>query len=347
MQPHFVYPENSLSNESDKVLTTKQINQWRNNGFLLINNIIPINIIKSAIKDASFILKNFHNNDFGTNGLLEFPTTSSNINKLSLHPRLLIAVSQLLNTLKFKMVQSDLWKKEGILSNNNNNNDNNPESNNDQRIHMDYPNHSLVHPPIWSKHEAVEIIIYLSNCNNVCGSTAVIPKQNNNDPAYIWPYDNLPGFGKLIYVNDRKSAEKYIFKNNIQMYEFRKQLYKREKYIYFNEGTILFYRYDLWHRGTPIKYGAIRYVQNMAFIKNNCDWIGNWNQSVARNMYRKDQLIEKMIAKITPFQRSVLFGFPSIGSSYWNKYTLEAVRKRYQCFGFDITPYKNGIHSKL
>jgi hypothetical protein len=30
-------------------------------------------------------------------------------------------------------------------------------------------------------------------------------------------------------------------------------------------GTILFYRHDTWHRGTPITSGAMRVVQNLTF----------------------------------------------------------------------------------
>ena len=33
-------------------------------------------------------------------------------------------------------------------------------------------------------------------------------------------------------------------------------------------------------------------------------------------------------------------GFPKPGHKYWNNMTIDAVNKRYQSFGFDITPYK-------
>ena len=73
-----------------------------------------MDMIKAAIKDGAEILSEHHVADFGSDGLLEFPTTSRSINAISLHPRLLTAVGQLLGTEHFQLKQSDLWKKEGI-----------------------------------------------------------------------------------------------------------------------------------------------------------------------------------------------------------------------------------------
>ena len=216
----------------------------------------------------------------------------------------------------------------------------------DQRMHMDYPNHTLVHPPLWNEPTAVEIIIYFSHCEDTGGSTAVVPKENDNDPAYQWPYIMMPGVGKMDWVNDRKLAEEYIAENDKKMFKFRQALYKREKYVYFTPGTILFYRHDLWHRGVPIKYGKTRWVQNLTFGIRDSNCYEQWHGSITHAMYHvKDdysRIVEKLIAKITPFQRSVL-GFPKPGDPYWNEYTLEAVRKRYGSFGLDIEPYKQAM----
>ena len=91
MLPNYVYPTGAIHNGHNAVLTNKQINEWRNHGFVLVNDIIPADIIYKSAHDASKILHNYHSNDFGTNGLLEFPTPSSSINGMALHPRLLTA----------------------------------------------------------------------------------------------------------------------------------------------------------------------------------------------------------------------------------------------------------------
>ena len=144
------------------------------------------------------------------------------------------AVGQLLNNHNFRMVQADLWKKVGVAATN----DFGALENMDQRIHMDYPNHTLVHPPLWSNPQAVEIIIYLSDCTECGGSTALVPKVNDDDPAYQWPYMSLPGVGPLKWMNNRRSAEEYIARTDDKMYAMRQNLYEREQYAYFKPGTL-------------------------------------------------------------------------------------------------------------
>jgi hypothetical protein len=41
--------------------------------------------------------------------------------------------------------------------------------------------------------------------------------------------------------------------NRPDMYEFRKKLYEREMMAKFSRGTVLLYRHDVFHRGTPVK----------------------------------------------------------------------------------------------
>lgn len=61
-------------------------------------------------------------------------------------------------------------------------------------------------------------------------------------------------------MNDKTCVENHYKETNKEVYEFRKNLYDREKKACFKPGTILFYRYDLWHRGTPLKEGALRVI---------------------------------------------------------------------------------------
>ena len=79
-----------------------------------VNDIFPMDVIHGAVKDGTECLKNDDAIDpFVGGGKLNFPTTYSNINTLSIHQRLLTAVSQLLGTKHFKMKQAVFYKKEG------------------------------------------------------------------------------------------------------------------------------------------------------------------------------------------------------------------------------------------
>ena len=59
-------------------------------------------------------------------------------------------------------------------------------------------------------------------------------------------------------------------------------MYDRELIINAKAGDILFYRLDLWHRGTPVKKNKIRYVW-LAY-KKSCYWINVWNKSYTREL---------------------------------------------------------------
>ena len=59
-------------------------------------------------------------------------------------------------------------------------------------------------------------------------------------------------------------------------------------------------------------------------------------------MYRKDKLMEKLVAQATVEQRGVL-GFPPPGHEYWTPQTLAAVEARYQAFGIDMKPYRSAL----
>jgi hypothetical protein len=152
----------------------------------------------------------------------------------------------------------------------------------------------------------------------------------------------MPGYGEIPWKNDRTTVEAFLRENYPEVATFREKLYAREKTITYSPGTVLFYRHDLWHRGTPLLPGSERYVQNLVFKRAGCDWLNNWNRGTAYSMYSRDQYVEKLIARLTVQQRGVL-GFPPPGHAYWTEDTVAAVRLRYGVFGMDVTPYLEGM----
>ena len=323
-------------------LTADQINSWRAQGFTLVHDLLPRELLDEAKADA---LKHYPPpqsegakafSTFGSDQKFVFPSPiSSAVNRLTLHPRLLQAVASLLDTpiTELRLTQSDLWPKYG------HDQATHKQDNTDQRIHCDYPNHTLTHPPHWDNPEAVEIIIYLSDYAECEGATAVVPRRGKNDPAYPWPIMQTPGVGDLSYVNDKAHAEAYLQREAPDVARFREaHLYAREILAGYQFGSVLFYRHDTWHRGTPVKPGALRVVHNMTFKKAQAEWVNVLHPGWTWSMYRSDQFMEKLIAQATVEQRSVL-GFPSPGNAYWNKDTLRAVEARYGPHGMNMQPY--------
>lgn len=326
-------------------LGSAHIASWRDNGFALVHDLLPDTLLQSLKEDALGFYPApgteaaTHFNNFGSGQKFVFPAESAACNAVTLHPLLLQAVADLLgvSTLELRLTQSDLWPKYG------NGDSDDALDNTDQRIHCDYPNHSLVHPPAWENPEAVEIIIYLNDYDECEGATAVVPRTGPDDPAYPWPIIQTPGVAGLDYVNDRDKAEAYMAEHNPDAASFRQQhLYARELVARYQFGSVLFYRHDTWHRGRPVKAQALRLVHNLTFTQVGCDWLNMLHPGWSWSMYRRDKLMEKLVAEATVEQRSVL-GFPPPGHNYWTPETLLAVEARYHAFGIDMSPYRAAL----
>lgn len=322
-------------------LSKEQIEQWRKNGYLLINNMIPENLLlkcKSRLDEiypqlnSKNLIKKVKEQDFGSEGKLEFPTNYDEFNLITLDKNIIKSVKKLLNTEKILLTQSDIWSKYGA-------NIETPEnsSNQDQRIHVDYGNNYLTHPISWDKPESVAIIVYFDNFKDVKGTTAFVPNNDKTRDFYNYPLVNSPGLSGYPFINDKNNAEKYFLENNLDIYNFRQKLYDNELYPNYELGTVLFYRHDLWHRGTPVKDGQVRRVLNLGFKKIDCYWINNWNPGFSKKLAWHGDF-EKFIAKIDVEQRTCL-GFPHPKSKYWNKNTIAYLKARYEKYGMDIKPY--------
>ena len=106
-------------------------------------------------------------------------------------------------------------------------------------------------------------------------------------------------------------------------------------------GDILFYRLDLWHRGTPVKKGEVRFVVNLLWKKKECFWINCWNPGWTKKMYYG--YLEDLFTNMSPLQRSVL-GVPLPGDSYWDIDKINLLKIRYP--GINIEPYLIKLKSK-
>lgn len=342
-EERWIEPEAALPFvEGGPSLSAAQVGAWREHGFAFVDGLFPPGLIEQACADAraSFGRESPDGHtDFGSRGRMEFPAESDAVNAITLHPRLSAALSQLLGVPveEIRLTQSDLWPKWGRTEERSH-----PLDNRDQRIHVDYPNHTLLHPPRWDAPEAVELILYLSDVEECGGATAVVPRLGSDDPAYPWPIVKTPGVGALPWINDRESAESYLREEAPAVAAWRAEnLYPRECRVRYRVGSLLLYRHDTWHRGTPMNDGALRFVQNMTFRKAPSEWVSVLHSGWAWAMYRRSQVMERLIATSSVSQRSLL-GFPPPGHDVWTAEMVEAVEARYAPLGMDVTPYRRG-----
>ena len=178
----------TCSSDDKAPLLGDQVDCWQNQGYALVDGLFPTDAVNALQKETYSVFpapnsegaKSF--TDFGGANMY-FPTFSKNANDLILHPRLLTAICQLLRVDSpndIRLTQAEIWPKYGR----------DPSAglgaldNSDQRIHCDYPNHTLTHPPEWNNPDAVELILYLANIEDCGGATAVVPRQGVDDVAY-------------------------------------------------------------------------------------------------------------------------------------------------------------------
>lgn len=343
--PTFVKP-NPANRSDGNPLSAEQVRQWREAGFTFVDGLVPDDLIAAVIDfgverfPAPGTPESADMRNFGSS--VVFPTLNEAFDRITLHPRVLGAVAQLLDrpVADLRLTQSDLWPKYGRPAGST---AEDLYDNNDQRIHVDYPNHMLTHPTPWAQPSAVEIIIYYSHHDECGGSTAVVGRQGVDDPLYPWPILASPGIGDLIWINDRATAEAHLAEHRPELVPFRQALYEREVHTDFHPGAVLFYRHDVWHRGTPLTPGpTMRLAQNITVRLAEAEWINTVHKGWSWTMYKPDQYFERLIARADIDQRAVL-GFPSPGASYWSAETIEAVTARYGPFGFDPTPYRNAL----
>jgi len=327
-------------------LSKEQIDSWRERGFALVDGLVPDPLVERVRADARELYPEPGSpqsetlSDFGSGGRLQFPAESDALNEITLHPNLLDAAARLLDVdvRELRLTQSDLWPKYGRKGRSGDERDND-----DQRIHVDYPNHTLLHPPRWHEPEAVEMILYLTDVEECGGATAVVPRTGELDPAYRFPIVDTPGVGALEWLNDRASAESYLRDRAPEVARFRaEQLYSREVYTHYRVGTVLLYRHDTWHRGTPLRPGTMRLAQNLTFRKAASEWVSVLHPGWAWAMYRRGQPMERLVANSTIEQRCVL-GFPAPGHPYWTVETVAAVLARYGPLGMNIEPYERAL----
>ena len=146
----------------EAALTQAQVDSWRERGYAFVAGLFPNTVVETLRAAAATLFPAPDTaeadtvTDFGSGGRLTFPSRCDAFNAVTLHPRLLTAIGQLLGVAatELRLTQSDLWPKYGRHAG-----DRGPTDNDDQRMHVDYPNHTLAHPPPWRTPEAVELIL--------------------------------------------------------------------------------------------------------------------------------------------------------------------------------------------
>ena len=64
-------------------------------------------------------------------------------------------------------------------------------------------------------------------------------------------------------------------KRSSPLHDSSAELYRRERAVEYTAGTVLLYRLDLLHRGSPVLPGMVRHTHHLNYRRAECDWIGH------------------------------------------------------------------------
>jgi hypothetical protein len=173
----------------------------------------------------------------------------------------------------------------------------------DQYHHRDYGNHTLVIPSRQQRHTQMTTFILLSDVTELDGPTKLAPLDKTKQ---IPVTEQRLKFGELFDIEEAAIGP---------------------------AGSLMIYRTDVFHRGSAFKApGRSRFAMLIDYQERGWPWTGKMAWPNSGN----DPGLADALTRMSPRQRD-LFGWPPIGSDYWDGETLAGVAERYP--GMDLSPY--------
>jgi hypothetical protein len=285
---------------------------WRDEGWCLIDGLLTEEEVRAAqavLPDLFPTAEEFatdhdpeRNRPFRVDShevLPVFPFESSALNDIVLHDRIIDLAEEFLG-------QTDIRLYQGMVSAKYS--DGAPDD--EQLLHVDYGNHTLVVPRTDIGYQQLELFIYLSDVTPETAATRMVSRRLTG---------HIPT--ERTYLSTTDYAE----------------LYGAEVPASGRAGTILAYRPDVYHRGVRMTApGAARFMLHVSYKPVATDWLG----SQAWPGAAEGMAWHRFMGQTNLRQLSVL-GFPVPGHPYWNEATLSGVAARYP--GLDMTPWRDAL----
>ncbi len=234
-------------------------------------------------------------------GLRVFPFNGWDLNRLAFHPDLVDAARRYLHSDDLEIYKVELWAKYAGATDY------------EQPHHRDFANHSLVVPRADGFDRQLTTFILLSDVTELDGPTALVPLEAGRSTP-MSPQAGSDFSDTAVPVGS--FADDEVLATG-------------------PAGSLLLYRTDILHRGTA--FGAperSRFAMLVDFQRRGPSWAGKVSWPGRANLAHFAETMERA----TPGERE-LFGFPPVGSPYWNDQTLTDVQQRYP--DMDMAPYRN------
>jgi Phytanoyl-CoA dioxygenase (PhyH) len=293
------------------LLEAKQ--QWEDEGWCVIEGVLSDEDIRAAqaiLPDLFPTAEDFaldrdpeRNRPFHIDShsvMPNFPFESGALNHLVLHDRIIDLAQDFLGLTDIRLYQGMVSAKYsgGALDD-------------EQLLHVDYGNHTLVVPRPEVGYQQFEMFIYLSDVTPGTAATRMVSRHLTTD---------IPT--ERTYLSSSEYAS----------------LYEAEVPASGPAGAILCYRPDVYHRGVRMTDpGAARFMLHVSYKPVNTDWLGSsgaWPgaaESIAWHRFMQHTNVRQLS----------MLGFPEPGHPYWTETTLRGVAARYPLL--DLTPWRDAM----
>jgi hypothetical protein len=283
--------------------------QWEAEGWCVLKGLIPEDVVGAATEQLELLFPSAE--DFAVDRdpernapfrvdshavMPRFPFECSAFNDLVLHDLLIDLAEEFLGLTDLRLYQGMLSAKYSGGA-----------ESDDQLLHVDYGNHTLVVPRADLGYQHLELFVYLSDVTADTGATRMVSRRLTADIPIERTYLSLPDYCHL---------------------------YEAEVPAEGPAGSVLAYRPDVFHRGVRLTApNTARFMLHVSFKPAHTDWLG----SQAWPGAAEGMAWHRFANGATVRQLSVL-GFPPPGHPYWNEQTLDGVAARYP--RLDMTPWR-------
>ena len=285
--------------------------QWEEDGWCVVPGVLPPEVIATAREVVPGLVPTAEefaddvdparNEPFRVDShrvMPRFPFEDGALNDIVVHDRIIDLAEQLLGVTDLRLYQAMLSAKygEGAFSD-------------EQLLHVDFGNHTLVVPRHEPGYQQLEMFVYLSDVTAETAATRMVSRRLTAD---------IPV--ERTYLSQTEYAD----------------LYAAEVPAAGPAGSILAYRPDVYHRGVRMTTPrTARFMVHVSYKPAATDWLGSHGLPSAG----EDLSWYRFVQHASVRQLTVL-GFPAPGHPYWNAQTLAGVAARYPML--DVSPWRVG-----
>ena len=283
--------------------------QWEEDGWCLARGLLPPEDVDAARGALSHLVPTAaefaddvdpeRNEPFRIDShrvMPRFPFEDAALNDIVVHDRIIDLAEQVLGVTDLRLYQAMLSAKysQAALSD-------------EQLLHVDFGNHTLVVPRHEPGYQQLEMFVYLSDVTPETAATRMVSRRLTGD---------IPV--ERTYLSQTDYAD----------------LYAAEVPASGPAGSILAYRPDVYHRGVRMTAPrAARFMLHVSYKPAATDWLGSYGLPNAG----EDMSWYRFVQHASERQLTVL-GFPPPGHPYWTALTLDGVAARYPML--DLSPWR-------